>query len=330
MSRFEIGLVRRRFLGLAAGAITLTAARHRASAETFPARPVHIVVGFAPGGVGSIAARLIGQALEQRWGQPVVIDYRPGAAGNLGAEIVVTAPPDGYTLTSASATTCINATLYKNLPFDFVRDIAMVASTMSNPLAMVTSPSFAAKSVADFIAHAKANPGKISMASAGNGSTSHLAGELFKMKTGISMLHVPYRGDAPALVDLMAGRTQIMFDNLATSIDFIREGRLRALAVTSAKRWPALPDIPPVADTVPGFEVSNWLAIGAPKATPAAIIAILNKAISACLTEPALIARIADLGAQPMIMRPSELDAFVAAETQKWAAVVKFSGAKVD
>jgi tripartite-type tricarboxylate transporter receptor subunit TctC len=330
MRGFEMKLVRRRFLGLAAGAATLAVAPHGASAETFPARPVHIVVGFAPGGLGSIVARLIGQALEQRWGQPVVVDYRPGAAGNLGAETVVTAPPDGYTLTSASATTCINATLYKNLPFDFVRDIAMVASTMTNPLAMVASPSFAAKSVADFIAYAKANPGKISMASAGNGSTSHLAGELFKMKTGIAMVHVPYRGDAPALVDLMAGRTQIMFDNLATSIDFIRDGRLRALAVTSAKPWPALPGVAAVADTVPGFEVSNWLAMGVPKATPSAIIAILNQAINACLAEPALVARIADLGAQPMIMSPSELDAFVAAETQKWASVVKFSGAKVD
>jgi len=323
-------LVRRQILGLAAGAVTLAAAPHKARAESFPVRPVHIVSGFAPGGVGSIAVRLIGQALEQRWGRPVVVDHRPGAAGNLAIETVVTAPPDGYTLMSFGAPACINATLYKNLPFDFIRDIAMVASTMSNPLAMVTSPSFEAKSVADFIAYAKANPGKINMASAGNGSTSHLTGELFKARTGISMLHVPYRGDGPALLDLMAGQTQVMFDNLITAIGPIRDGRFRALAVTSAAPWPALPNIPPVADTVPGFEVSNWIGIGAPRATPAAIVATLNKAINACLAEPALGARIAELGAEPMVMSQGEFEAFVTAETQKWASAVKFSGAKVD
>jgi tripartite-type tricarboxylate transporter receptor subunit TctC len=323
-------LVRRRFLGLAAGAAALPIAPHAARGENFPARPVHIVVGFAPGGVGSIVARLVGQSLQQRLGQPVVVDYRPGAGGTLGTASVVTASPDGYTLTSASATDSINATLYKNLPFNFARDIAMVASTMSNPLAMVVSPSFMAKSVADFIAYAKANPGKISMASAGNGSTSHLAGELFKMRTGISMLHVPYRGDAPALVDLMAGRTQVMFDNLVTSMGFIRDGRLRALAVTTSGPWPALPGIPPVADTVPGFEATNWFGLGVPKATPAAIIGMLNAAVNACLAEHALVARIADMGAEPMIMSPSALDAFVAADTAKWAKAVKFSGAKVD
>jgi tripartite-type tricarboxylate transporter receptor subunit TctC len=323
-------LVRRRFLGLAAGAAALPVAPHAARAENFPARPVHIVVGFPPGGVGSIVMRLIGQSLEQRWGQSVVVDNRPGAGGNVATALVVAAPPDGHTLIQTAAKDSISATLYKNLPFDFIRDIAMVAGIMRNPLVMLTNPSFPAKSVAGFIAYAKANPGKISMASGGNGTISHLAGELFKMRTGIEMVHVPYRGDAPALADLMAGRTQVMFSPVASSIGFIRDGRLRALAVTTAAPWPALPGIPPLADAVPGYEVSPWIGIGAPKATPAATIAILNKAINACLAEPTIANRIRALGAAPMVMSPSELDAFVAADTAKWAKVVAFSGAKVE
>jgi tripartite-type tricarboxylate transporter receptor subunit TctC len=324
-------LARRRFLGLAAGAAVAPITPHAARAENFPARPVHIVVGFPPGGaIGSIVVRLIGQSLEQRWGQPVVADNRPGAGGNVATALVVAAPPDGYTLILVGENAAINATLYKNLPFNFIRDVAMVAGIMQSPLAMLTNPAFEAKSVADFIAYAKANPGKINMASGGNGTVSHLAGELFKMRTGVDMVHVPYRGSALALADLMGGRTQVMFENLASSIGFIRDGRLRALAVTTAAAWPALPGIPPLADVVPGYEVSARYALGAPKATPAAIIAILNKAINATLAEPVIANRIRELGAEPMIMSPSELDAFAATDTARWAKAVKFSGAKVD
>jgi tripartite-type tricarboxylate transporter receptor subunit TctC len=322
-------LVRRRFLGLAAGAAALPTVPHATSAENFPARSVHIVVGFPPGGVSDIAAQVIAQPLQQNLGQAVVVDHRPGAGGNVGIEAVVKARPDGYTLIQAGSNVAINATLYKNLPFDFIRDIAMVAGTMRNPLVMLTNPSFAPKSVAELIDYAKANPGKINMASGGNGTTSHLAGELFKMMAGVSMVHVPFRG-AEALADLAAGRTQLMFAPVAMSIGFIHAGSLRALAVTSLRTSPALPGIPPVAAVVPGYEVSVWDGLGAPKATPAAIITILNETISACLAEPAVVARIAQLGAEPMVMSPSELDAFVAADTVKWAKVVEFSGAKVD
>jgi tripartite-type tricarboxylate transporter receptor subunit TctC len=327
----EMKLVRRRFLGLAAAAATLPIAPQTVKAENFPARPVRIVVGFPPGGaIGSIVVRLIGQSLEQRWGQTVVLDNRPGAGGNVATALVVAAPPDGYTLILVGENAAINATLYKNLPFNFIRDIAMVAGIMQSPLAMLTNPAFAAKDVADFIAYAKANPGKINMASGGNGTVSHLAGELFQMRTGVAMVHVPYRGSAPALADLMAGRTQVMFENMATSIGFVRDGRLRALAVTTAAAWPALPGIPPVADVVPGYEVIARYSLGAPKATPAAIVAILNTAINACLTEPAIANRIHELAAEPMVMSPHELDAFIATDSERWAAAVKFSGAQVD
>jgi tripartite-type tricarboxylate transporter receptor subunit TctC len=288
------------------------------------------VVGFPPGGVSDVAARLAGESLQQRFGQPVVIDNRPGAGGNVGTEAVVTARPDGGTLILAGPKNAINATLYKNLPFDFIRDIAMVAGVMQGPLVMVTNPSLAAKSVTELIDYAKANPGKINMASAGNGTTAHLAGALFQMMAGVSMVHVPYRGDVVALADLVAGRTQLMFDPMVDSVGLIRDGRLRALAVTSLKASPALPGIPPLAAVVPGYEVSGWYALGAPKATPAATVAALNKAVNASLAEPAVANRIRELGAEPMIMSPSELDAFVAADTQRWARAVKFSGATVD
>jgi tripartite-type tricarboxylate transporter receptor subunit TctC len=325
-----MNLLRRKVLSLAIGASAWPLVPRLATADDSAARPIHIVVGFPPGSPGDIAARLIGQALQQRLGQSVVVDNRPGAGGNLATAAVVTARPDGSMLTMSGAKDAIDATLYRNLPFDFIRDIAMVAGIMRGPLVMVTNPAFAAKSVAEFISYAKANPGKIDMASAGNGTTPHLAGELFQMMTGVSMVHVPYRGDPAALADLTAGRTQLMFVPLVDSIGFIRAGRLRPLAVTTLNASPALPGVPPLASVVPGYEVSLWLALGAPKATPAATIAILNKAVNAGLAEPTVMNRIHDLGAEPMAMSPSELDAFVSAETQKWAKAVKFSGAKVD
>jgi len=321
-------LLRRQFLHVAGGAAALPMTAQLAKAEAFPVRPVHIVNGFPPGGGSDVAARLIAQPLQQRMGQPVVVDSRPGAGGNIGAEAVVRAPPDGYTLTLAGANNAINATLYKDLPFDFIRDIEMVAGIMRGPFVMVVNPSLEARNVTEFIAYAKANPGKINMASSGNGTVSHLAGELFKMMAGVDLVHVPYRGEA--LADLMAGQVQVMFANLPAAIGFIRAGRLRALAVTTAMRWPALPEIPPLGDTVPGYEVSGWFGLGAPKATPAAVITKLNNETNASLADPVLVARLAELGAAPMVLNPRELDAFVAAETEKWAQAVKFSGATVD
>jgi len=325
-----MNLLRRKFLLLSAAAAALPIVPPIVGADTFPSRPVHIVVGVPPGGVVDIGARLIAEPLRQRLGQPVVVDYRPGASGNLAAEAVVKAPPDGGMLVLAGSYNAINASLYRNLPFDFIRDIAMVAGIMQSPLVMLTNPAFAAESVAEFISYAKANPGKINMASAGNGTTPHLAGELFQMMVGVSMVHVPYRGGAAALADLAAGRTQLMFANVGLSNGFIRDGRLRALAVTSLHASPVLPGIPPLASVVPGYEASAWFGLGAPKATPADAIEVLNKAVNASLAEAAIAERIRELGAEPMIMSPRELDAFVAADTEKWAKAVKFSGAKVD
>jgi tripartite-type tricarboxylate transporter receptor subunit TctC len=281
------------------------------------------------GGSGDVGVRLIAPSLQQRLGLSIVVDNRPGAGGNLATEAVAKARPDGGTLISAGPSNAINASLYRNLPFDFIRDVAMVAGIIQAPLVVVTNPTVAAKSVAELIDYAKANPGKINMASAGNGSVTHLAGELFMMMAGVSMVHVPYRG-AEAMPDLVTGRTQLMFAPVAMSIGFIRDGRLRALAVTSLNPSPVLPGIPPLASVVPGYEVSGWYALGAPKATPAETVAVLNKAVNASLAEPAIIDRIRDLGAEPMIMSPRDLDAFVAADTARWAKAVKFSGAKVE
>jgi tripartite-type tricarboxylate transporter receptor subunit TctC len=324
-----MSLVRRRFLHLAAGAAALPITGHFAKAEAFP-RPIRIVAGAPPGGVVDLSARLIAQPLQQRLSQSVVVENRPGAGANVAAEAVVEARPDGGTLILAGSYNAINATLYKNLPFDFIRDIAMVAGIMQSPLVMQTNPSFPAKSVAELISYAKANPGKINMASPGNGTAPHLAGELFQMMAGVSMVHVPYHGGAAARADLVAGRVQLMFAPVVDAIGFVGDGRLRALAVTSLKASPALPGIPPLASVVPGYEASVWTGLGAPKATPAETVAALNKAVNACLAEPAIADRIRELGAEPMIMSPRELDAFVAADTQKWAKAVKFSGAKVD
>jgi tripartite-type tricarboxylate transporter receptor subunit TctC len=323
-------LPRRLFLQGAAGAVVLPITSHFASADDFPTRPVRVIVGFPPGGVADIVARLIGQPLQDRLGQTVLVENRPGAGGNVGTEAVVRAAPDGYTLTLAGPNNAINATLYNNLTFDFIRDIAMVASIMRGPLVMVVNPAVEAKSAADFIAYANANPDKINMASSGNGTTPHLAGELFKMMAGVSMVHVPYRGEGPALADVVTGQAQVMFANLPSSIGFIRDGRLRALAVTTAKRFPALPETPVVADVVPGYEVSAWYGFGAPRPTLAAVVAKLNKEINATLADPAVTARFAELGVAPMLLSPAEFDTFVAAETDKWAKVVRYCGAKVD
>jgi tripartite-type tricarboxylate transporter receptor subunit TctC len=326
-----VNLIRRKVLLLSIGAATWPLAPRSATADSVaPRGPVHIVVAFPPGGIGDIAARLIAPSLEQSVGQSVVVDHRPGAGGNVAAEAVITAQPDGGTLIMAASNNAINATLYDNLPFDFIRDVAMVAGIMQSPLVMLTNPMVPAKNVAEFIDYAKANPGKINMASAGNGTTPHLSGELFQMMAGVSMVHVPYRGNGAALADLAAGRMQLMFTNVIDSIGLVRDGRLRALAVTSLSESPVLPGIPPLAAVVPGYKVSLWLGLGAPKATPADIIAILNKAVNASLAEPATADRIRELGGEPMIMSPAELDAFVAADAERWAKAVKFSGAKVD
>jgi tripartite-type tricarboxylate transporter receptor subunit TctC len=323
-------LPRRSFLSLAAGAAALPIASRFASAEAFPTRPVHIVVGFSTGGVGDIGARLLGASLQARIGQPVIVDNRPGAGGNIGTEAVVRAEPDGYTLIWAGTNNAINATLYTNLKFNFVRDIAPVAGIMRGPLVLTVHPSVPAKTVPEFIAYAKANPGKINMGSSGNGGAPHLGGELFKMMAGVDLVHVPYRSDGPAYADLVAGQIQVMFANIFSVMGHVREGRLRPLAVTGATPSPALPDLPTVAATVPGYEASAWFGVGAPKATPADVIAILNKAINASLAEPTMMARFADLGTVPLLYSPTEFGEVIVAETEKWGKVVKFSGAKVD
>jgi tripartite-type tricarboxylate transporter receptor subunit TctC len=321
---------RRHVLHLATGAAALPALARIARAETYPSRPVRIVVGLAPGGANDIVARLMGQWLSERLGQPFVIENRPGAGTNIATEMVVRTPPDGYTLLFVSATSAINATLYERLNFNFIRDIAPVASIATNPLVMEVHPSVAAKTVPEFIAYAKANPGKINMASPGIGTTPHLAGELFKMMAGVDMVHVPYRGGGPALTDLLGGQVQVYFPGTVSSIEYIKTGRLRALAVTAAPRSEALPDLPTVGEFVPGYEATNWFGVGAPKATPAAIIEQLNKEINASLADPKLKARLTDLGGTPLIGSPADFGKLVAEETEKWGKVVKFTGIKAD
>jgi len=291
---------------------------------------VRIIVGFASGGTLDIIARLLGQWLSERFGQPFVVENRPGAGGNIGTEAVVRAPPDGYTLLLVGSPNMINATLYEKLNFNFIRDIAPVASTDRVPLVMEVNPAFPAKSVPEFIAYTKANPGKINMASAGTGTGQHVAGELFKMMAGVDMTHVPYRSAGPALTDLIGGQVQVMFDGLPASIEHIRAGRLRALAVTTATRLEALPDISTVGDFVPGYEASAVHGLGAPKNTPAEIVDSLNKAINSALAEFKTKARLADLGLTVLAGSPAEFGKLIAEETEKWGKVVKFSGAKPD
>jgi tripartite-type tricarboxylate transporter receptor subunit TctC len=326
----DMRLTRRRLLSVVAGVAALVTTPRLARPQSYPVRPVRLIVGFPPGGVGDITARLIGDALQERLGQTVIVENRPGAGGNIGTETVARSPADGYTLILSGTNNTSNATLYQNLKSNFLRDLASVGSVMRGPLVMAVHPSFPARTVAEFIAYAKVNPGKVNMVSSGNGTSTHLTGEQFKMMAGVEMQHIPYRGEAPALADLVAGQVQVMFANLPSSVGHIWGGQLRALAVTSTSRSPALPDVPTVSDAVPGYESSAWFGLSAPKATPAEVIARLNKDINASLADPKLAARIADLGATPMPLSPGEFDAFVAAETEKWARVVKFSGAKVD
>jgi tripartite-type tricarboxylate transporter receptor subunit TctC len=319
---------RRQFLHLAAGAAALPAVSHIARAQTYPTRPVRLIVGFAPGGATDILARLMGQWLSERLGQPFIVENRPGATGNVGTEAVVKAPADGYTLLLTTSVNAINTTLYENLNFDFIRDIAPVAGIMRAANVLEVNPSVPAKTVLEFIAYAKANPGKLNMASGGIGTVAHVAGELFKMMTGVDMVHVPYRGSAPALTDMLGGQMQVMFDNVPSSIAHIRAGKLRVLAVTTATRSQTLPDIPTVGDFVPGFEASLWLGFAAPKKSPAEIVDKLNKEINAGLSDPKIKERLDELGGTVLGGSPTDFGKLIAEDTEKWAKVIKFAGIK--
>jgi tripartite-type tricarboxylate transporter receptor subunit TctC len=319
---------RRQFLHLAAGAAAISSASRIARAQTYPSQPVHIIVGFPAGGAGDISVRLIGQWLSERLGQSFVIENRPGADGNIATEAVVRAPPDGYTLLLTLANSTINATLYDQLNFNFTRDIAPVASINRAPLVIDVNPSVPARTLPEFIAFAKANPGKLLMGSGGIGSIQHVSGELFKMMTGINLVHVPYRGGAPAVAGLLGGHVQVIFDNLSESIGYIRAGMLRSLAVTTAVRSEALPDLPSVADFVPGYETSGWWGVGAPRNTPPAIIDKLNKEINAGLADPRMKARFAELGGTVFMTSPTDFGKFMAEETEKWSKVIRAANIK--
>jgi tripartite-type tricarboxylate transporter receptor subunit TctC len=321
---------RRQFFHLAAGAAALSAVPRIARAQAYPTRPVRIIVGFAGGGPQDIMARLMGQWLSDHLGQSFIIENRPGANGNIGAEAVVHAPPDGHTLLLCGPSNVINATLYDKLSFNFAFDTAPVASIATAPLVLLVNPSVPAETVPAFIAYAKSNSGSITVASPGIGSPQHVSGELFKMMTGLTMLHVPYRGSAPALTDLIGGQVQAMFDTTPTSIGYIRAGRLRALGVTTKTHAEVLPGIPTIATFVPGYEATSWYGIAAPKNTPTEIVGRLNKEIGAAVADPKINARLAELGATPLALSPAEFGKFIAEETKKWGKVVKFSGAKPD
>jgi tripartite-type tricarboxylate transporter receptor subunit TctC len=319
---------RRRFLHLAAGAAALPVVSRIAFAQTYPSRPVRIIVGFPPGGGSDILARLIGQWLSERLGQPFIIDNRPGAGSNIATEAVVRAPADGYTLLLVGAFNAVNATLYDKLNFNFIRDIAPVAGIMRTSNVVVVHPSLPAKTIPEFIAHAKTNPGRISMASPGIGTVAHMSGELFKMMTGVNMVHVPYRGDAPAVTDLISGQVQVMFSNTVSSIEHIRAGRLRALAVTTATRSDALPDVPTVGEFVQGYEASAWWGFGAPKNAPKEIIDKLNQEINAGLAHPKIKTRLADLGGDVLALSPADFGKLIADETEKWGKVTRAANIK--
>jgi tripartite-type tricarboxylate transporter receptor subunit TctC len=323
-------LPRRQFLHLAAGAAALPLASRFAWAQAYPSRPVRLIASFAPGGSSDIIARLIGQWLSERLGQPFVIENRPGGGGNIGTEVVVRASPDGYTLLIVGGWNAINATLYDKLSFNFIRDIAPVASIYREPYVIVVHPSVPAKTVPEFIDYAKANPGKVTMASGGVGAPSHVSGELFKMRAGVNLVHVPYRGGGPAVTGLLGGQVQVMFAPTPPSIEHIRSGKLRALAVTTATRLDALPDIPTVGEFVPGYEASNWYGVGIPKNTPVEIVDKLNKEINAGLADPKMQARLADFGGTPLVVSPADFGSLIAEETEKWGNVIRALNIKTD
>jgi tripartite-type tricarboxylate transporter receptor subunit TctC len=321
-------LPRRRFLHLAAGAAALPAVSRVAWAQAYPTRPVRIVVGFPPGGGGDITARLIGQWLSERLGQPFIIENRPGAGSNIATEAVVRAPADGYTLLLATSPNAVNATLYENLNFNFVHDIAPVASIYYVPNVMAVHPSFPAKTIPEFIAYSKSNPGKVNMASGGSGAPMHMSGELFKIMAGIDMVHVPYRGAGPALTDLLAGQVHVGFPTMPASIEHVRSGKLRALGVTTATRTDALPHVPAVSEFVPTYESSTWFGVGAPKNTPAEIIDKLNNEINTALADPKIKARLADLGGKLLTGSPADFGKLIAEDTEKWAKVIRAANIK--
>jgi tripartite-type tricarboxylate transporter receptor subunit TctC len=321
---------RRQFLRLAAGAAALPTVSRFARAQTYPTRPVRILVGAPPGGAFDILARLIGQWMSERLGQPFIVENRPGAGTNIATEAVVKAAPDAYTLLVFDASPAINTNLYDNLNFVFLRDIAPVASIVRSPLIMVINPAIPAKTVPEFIVYAKANPGKINMASTGNGATPHVTGELFKIMTGVDMVHVPYRGAAPAITDLLSGQVQVLFISPLVSLEHIKAGKLRGLAVTSEIRWRELPDIPTMGDFVPGFEASQWFGLGAPKNTPTAIVDKLNVEINASLADPKIKARLTELGGTAFPGSPADFGKFIADETEKWAKVIRAANIKAE
>jgi tripartite-type tricarboxylate transporter receptor subunit TctC len=321
-------LARRRFLSLAAGTAAFPTVSRFARAQSYPTRPVRMTVGFAAGGASDILARLLGQWLSERLGQQFVIENRPGAGTNIATEAVVRAPPDGYTLLFTSVTNVINAALYDRLTFNFNRDIAPVAGIVRQPAIMMVNPTVPAKTVLEFITYAKANPSRVNYASIGIGSSNHVTGELFKMMTGIDMVHVPYRGGAPALADLIAGQVQVMFIGPVGSIQYIRDGKLRALAVTSVTRAEALPDIPTVGEFVPGFEASSWFGIGAPRNTPLEIVNELNKEINAGLADPNIKARLTELGGTALAGSPADFGQLIVDETEKWGKVIRAANVK--
>ena len=321
-------LPRRQFLRLAAGVAAPLVVSRVVWAQTWPARPVRIIVGLAAGGGTDIVARLIGQWLSERLGQSFVIENRPGAAGNVATEAVVNASPDGYTLLAVSPSAAINATLYDKLNFEFLRDIAPVAGILRVPNVMAVTPSLPVKTVPEFLAYAKANPGKINYGSAGTGSSNHLSGELLKMMTGVRMVHVPYRGAAPALTDVLSGQVQVIFSSVTSTVEYIKADKVRALAVTSATRSEVLPDLPPIADFVPGYEAVNWWGIAAPKATPVEVIDKLNREINTAFADPRVKARLADLGGPPLAGSPSDFGRLIADETVKWAKVIRAANIK--
>jgi tripartite-type tricarboxylate transporter receptor subunit TctC len=319
---------RRQFLHLAAGAAALPPVSRFAWAQTYPTRPVHMIVGAAAGGATDILARLMGQWLSERFGQTFIVENRAGAAGNVATEVVVRATADGYTLLVIAPPAAINATLYDNLSFNFIRDMAPVAGIVLVPLVMQVNSSFPSKTVPEFIAYAKANPSKVNIATGGNGTAAHVAGELFKMMTGVNMLHIPYRGDGPALTDLLGGRVQVMFNPMPSSIETIRASKVRALAVTTATRSEVLPNVPTVAEFVPGYEASSWFGVCAPKNTPTEVVEKLNKQINAVLADPRTKARLADLGGTMLPGSPSDFGKLIADETEKWGKVIRAANIK--